>query len=134
MIKQVAHACFVVKDLDATIDFYCNKLGMTKAFDFVRDTGERFGCYIHAGHGTFIEAFRRRDLAESANAGSYQHICLQVDDIQEAVGTLRERGVEVGDAKLGSDQSWQAWLADPDGNRIELHAYTPESRQAPWVN
>jgi hypothetical protein len=35
----------------------------------------------------------------------------------------------VGEVSLGSDQSWQAWLADPDGNRIELHAYTPESKQ-----
>ena len=44
---------------------------------------------------------------------------------------LRARGVEVSDPKLGSDQSWQAWLADPDGNRIELHGYTPDSHQAP---
>jgi hypothetical protein len=35
----------------------------------------------------------------------------------------------VGEVKMGSDHSWQAWLADPDGNRIELHAYTPESNQ-----
>ncbi len=32
---------------------------------------------------------------------------------------------------MGSDHSWQAWLSDPDGNRVELHQYTPESWQTP---
>lgn len=44
-----------------------------------------------------------------------------------------ESGVEVGDITFGSDQSWQAWLKDPDGNNIELHGYTPESKQTPWL-
>jgi lactoylglutathione lyase len=30
---------------------------------------------------------------------------------------------------LGGDQSYQAWLADPDGNRIELHQFTDKSLQ-----
>jgi hypothetical protein len=31
------------------------------------------------------------------------------------------------------DHSWQAWITDPDGNKIELHDYTPESWQAPFL-
>jgi predicted enzyme related to lactoylglutathione lyase len=58
---------------------------------------------------------------------------LEVDDLELTVAALRGRGVEVSNPKLGSDQSWQAWLADPDGNRIELHQYTPKSRQRPWA-
>ena len=57
-------------------------------------------------------------------------MCLEVDDIQRAVADLRAAGAELDDPVLGSDGSWQAWLADPDGNRIELHQYTPESKQA----
>jgi predicted enzyme related to lactoylglutathione lyase len=56
-----------------------------------------------------------------------------VDDIEQTVRALRARGVEVSEVKMGGDQSWQAWLADPDGNRIELHQYTPESWQAPFL-
>jgi predicted enzyme related to lactoylglutathione lyase len=41
--------------------------------------------------------------------------------------------LEITTPALGSDGSWQAWLADPDGNRIELHMYTPESKQAPHL-
>jgi len=39
----------------------------------------------------------------------------------------------VGQITLGSDNSYQCWLDDPDGNRIELHQYTPESRQTPHL-
>ena len=51
---------------------------------------------------------------------SFQHICLEVDDVAKTVVELRGRGIEITEAKLGLDQSWQAWLSDPDGNRIEL--------------
>ena len=39
---------------------------------------------------------------------------LGVDDIEATVANLRERGLEVSDPKLGGDQSWQAWITDPD--------------------
>ena len=130
MITSVAHVCFVVSDLDASIAFYCDQLGLKHAFDFIRDDGERFGVYIHAGERTFIELFIG-ELGEPADGQSYRHICLEVDDIESTVAELRSRGVEVTDPSRGSDRSWQAWLADPDGNRIELHHYTPESRQFP---
>ena len=52
---------------------------------------------------------------------------------EATVATLRERGLEVSDPKLGTDRSWQAWITDPDGNRIELHHYTAESKQAPHL-
>ena len=128
MITSIAHVCFVVKDLDASISFYREKLGMKEAFDFINDEGERFGVYLHAGGRTFIELFTGAPAA-AAESQSYRHMCLEVDDIQRAVADLRAAGVELDDPVLGSDGSWQAWLADPDGNRIELHQYTPESKQ-----
>jgi hypothetical protein len=45
------------------------------------------------------------------------------------IAHLRKLGIAVGDKKLGADQSWQAWLEDPNGIRIELHQYTPDSSQ-----
>ena len=58
--------------------------------------------------------------------------CLEVENLERMVTELRQKGLEVTDPKLGMDQSWQSWLADPDGNRIELHQYTPESKQRNW--
>lgn len=130
MITNLAHVCFTVSDLDRSIEFYGDKLGMAHAFDFIDDSGRRFGVYLHAGGRNFIELFVG-EVGAAAEKPSFRHVCLEVDDIEETVATLRARGVEVTDVKTGSDHSCQAWLADPDGNRIELHQYTPRSKQMP---
>jgi catechol 2,3-dioxygenase-like lactoylglutathione lyase family enzyme len=103
---------------------------MTPAFDFVDERGRRYGLYLHVGGRNFIELFEG-ELGDPAERQSYRHICLEVDDIHATVQALSERGVQVGEVKLGKDQSYQAWINDPDGNRIELHGYTAESWQAP---
>lgn len=132
MITALAHVCFTVKDLDAAIDFYQGKLGFTHAFDFINDQGMRHGVYLHIGGRSFIELFQG-SYQEPAQ-GSYRHFCLEVDDIEATAAELRSRGVEVTEVKLGKDQSYQCWLTDPDGNRIELHQYTAESLQlGPWL-
>ena len=132
MITGMAHACFTVSDLERSLEFYRDALGLKPAFDFVNNEGRRFGIYLHLGGRSFIELFEGQ-LGERADGQSYRHICLEVDDIESTVQTLRERGIEVSDPKLGGDRSWQAWITDPDGNRIELHHYTAESKQAPHL-
>lgn len=132
MITGLAHLCFTVKDLDASIAFYRDVLGLTPAFDFTDERGRRFGAYLRLGGRSFLELFKA-DAVRPADGQAYQHCCLEVDDINKTVADLRERGVEVTAVTLGSDQTWQAWLTDPDGNRIELHQYTAESWQAPWL-
>ncbi|MGC9521329.1 MAG: VOC family protein [Anaerolineae bacterium] len=130
MITGLAHVCFTVSDLDRAVEFYRDQLGLKEAFDFVNDEGYRHGIYLHLGGRNFLELFE--GTLEAAAAGqSFRHICLEVDDIETTAKALRERGVEVSPTKLGRDQSYQAWITDPDGNRIELHQYTPESWQAP---
>ena len=133
MIIGHAHTCFTVSDLDRSIAFYRDKLGLEEAFDFRREDGQRYGVYLYLGERNFIELFEG-ELQESADGQSFRHICLEVDDINETVADLKERGVEISKPKLGRDQSWQAWITDPDGNRIELHQYTPDSWQAPSLN
>lgn len=130
MITGIAHACFTVSDLDRALAFYRDALGLEEAFDFTDDEGRRYGVYLYLGERNFIELFQG-DLGEPAEGQSFRHICLEVDDIEATVKMLRERGVEVSPIKMGRDHSYQAWITDPDGNRIELHHYTPDSWQAP---
>ncbi len=132
MITGLAHICFTVSDLDRAIAFYRDGLGLKEAFDFINENGKRFGVYLHVGGRNFIELFVG-ELGERVDKQSYRHMCLEVDDIETTVEALRARGVEVSPIKLGSDHSYQAWITDPDGNRIELHHYTPESKQTPHL-
>ena len=128
MIKALAHICFHVADIDRSIAFYTDKLGLEHAFDLNDGDGNRVGSYIHTGGRSFIEFFQR-ELADRAGGQSYTHVSLEVDDIEAAVTDLRAKGVEVTDPELAFDHNWQAWLNDPDGNSIELHGYTPKSDQ-----
>jgi glyoxylase I family protein len=133
MITGLAHACFTVVDLDRAISFYRDGLGLKEAFDFVDDNNRRYGVYLHVGGRNFIELFEGK-LDERAVKQSYQHICLEVDDIEATVAVLQDRGIEVSPIKMGRDHAYQAWITDPDGNRIELHHYTPESWQTPHLH
>jgi catechol 2,3-dioxygenase-like lactoylglutathione lyase family enzyme len=131
MIKGLAHVCFVVSNLDASVAFYRDALGMKLAFEFRNAAGARTGAYLHAGDRTFVELFGGKPA--TTEGGAYRHICLEVDDVEKEVRRLGERGIAAEGLKLGADRSWQAWISDPDGNRIELHGYTPESAQIRYL-
>ena len=130
MIKSIAHTCLGVADLERSTKFYRDALGFACAYDFVNDKGERYGQCLHVGSGTFLELFLS---GLKPGEQGHRHVCYEVDDIAAAVAELRKRGIEVTEPKLGSDRTLSAWLADPDGNRIELQEYTPDSKQKPWA-
>ena len=49
--------------------------------------------------------------------------------IDDAVAHIRAAGVAVTDKKFACDDTYQAWITDPNGVRIELFEYTPKSAQ-----
>jgi lactoylglutathione lyase len=65
---------------------------------------------VHDPHGGAVEP------------GGLNHLVVQVRSMPESVAQLTARGIEV-DAPVSPDGSgdlWTAWVADPDGYRIEL--------------
>jgi catechol 2,3-dioxygenase-like lactoylglutathione lyase family enzyme len=129
MITGIAHVCYTVRDLNASIDFYCRKLGMKPAFDFRNEQGELTGIYLLVGDRNFLELFQGEPVQPTVTI-SYGHLCLEIDDIDTTVADLRAQGIAASaPIRPEGDMSWQTWITDPDGNRIELHAYTPESKQ-----
>lgn len=131
MIKGIAHICFIVRDLEATIKFYCDILGFNLAFDYVDEQGKLIGAYLHTGDRNFIELFERTP-SPKAEKQAYQHLSLEVDNMEKTVAHLKSRGIEVTEIGRGGENSWIARFADPEGNKIELQEYTPESRQELW--
>src|SRR5664279_1365824 len=98
MIKGLAHLCFVIKSLDASLDFYVKKLGLTPGFEFRRENGDLFGMYLHVGGRSFIEIFQGT-TEPFREFQSYRHLCFEVDDIEASVSDLRAKGVKVTDPK-----------------------------------
>lgn len=127
MIKQVAHVCIGATDLEQANHFYCDILGMERGFDFIKND-ELYGFYIKAGENTFIEIFIQNDKA-NLDRPIIKHLCLEVEDIDAVIQAIRDKGYDITDKKQGSDQSWQAWVTDPSGVRIELMQYTDKSSQ-----
>jgi len=127
MIKRIAHLCLVSKDLVATERFYTEALGLKKAFYFLRN-GVVIGFYLAIGDDSFIEVFQT-DNVPNGESSAIRHFCLEVDSIDEVSACVRNAGYEITAKQLGSDRSWQAWITDPNGVKIELHEYTPESSQ-----
>jgi catechol 2,3-dioxygenase-like lactoylglutathione lyase family enzyme len=141
MIRQLAHLNFVTNDLPKIIDFYVNKLGMQVQFTLNNKEGVPFGYYFGCGNTTFLEFFDQvlsiqewGGEASELNAGTqYRHFCLEVIGLDVYCENLRRKGMEVSGISTGLDHSRQAWIADPDGNSIELMEYSPESLQLTGV-
>jgi len=127
LIKQVAHVCIFAHDLEATEAFWSGVLGMPVAFRFTRN-GAPYGFYLTAGGRTNIEVFQKSET-QFSDANQINHICLEVNSLDEAVTAIRAKGIAVTDKKLGVDGTWQAWTADPNGVKIELFEYTDKSAQ-----
>ena len=69
MIKGIAHLCIRVVDLEKTSRFYCDGLGLGKAFDFIRD-GKVVGFYLRVGNGNYLEFFQREPVEAGIRAPS----------------------------------------------------------------
>jgi glyoxylase I family protein len=126
-VRQLAHVCIFAKDLAETKAFYRDVLGLEVAFNFTRG-GEWFGFYLDVGGRSNVEVFLKPE-AEYSREDQIHHFCLEVASIDDAVTHIRGLGVEVTDKKRGVDDTWQAWVTDPNGVRIELFEYTAESAQ-----
>ena len=131
MIIGLTHTAVRVTDLSKSLEFYCNLLGLPEQFRLTNDRGEPGLVYLRISERQFIELFPGATSQHSrAEGAAFVHICLEVDDIQASYRELTSRGlVANGEPKLGGDGSWQFWTADPDGNPIEFHQFTTESRQ-----
>ncbi|MBZ9849819.1 VOC family protein [Mesorhizobium sp. CA14] len=126
-VKQLAHVCIFARDLEATRGFYRDVLGMDTRFNFLRD-GRIFGFYLDCGGRSHVEVFEKSE-ARYSEANQINHFCLEVEDIEEAVAHIRSKGVEVTPKKLACDDTYQAWITDPNGVKIELFEYTAKSAQ-----
>lgn len=129
-ITDLGHPAFACHDLDASLAFYA-KLGIHESFRLMHDDGSLMLIYLHIAGDRFIEVFPNGPSAEErAGRQSFMHICLAVDDIHAFVDEIRGEGITIDiEPTMGLDFNVQAWITDPDGNKIELMQYSPESPQ-----
>jgi catechol 2,3-dioxygenase-like lactoylglutathione lyase family enzyme len=105
---------YYVRDLDRSIAFYSDVLGFKLSS---RDAVARL--YVD---DVLVELVPEADQAKLVGNGNAR-LCLEVCDIQEAVSTLRAKGVPARDIR-SVDRGRVAEIEDPDGNEVVLWQYT----------
>lgn len=101
--------------------------------DMERHQEDTWLIYIEVAPHQYLELFPVDPTWEHhqpAHETGYQHLALEVDDIHAAYDKMVACGVKtLTKPSLGVEATWQFWLEDPDGNRIELMQYTENSLQ-----
>ena len=123
---QLLHTMIRVFDLDKSIDFYTNKLGMKLLRKKDYPTGEFTLAFVGYGDedsNAVIELTHNWGQKEPYQLGTaFGHLAIGVPDIYGTCEQLAKAGVKIprppGPMKHGG--SVIAFVEDPDGYRIEL--------------
>lgn len=118
------HVAMKVKDFDATIRFYTEVLGFTKAISWGEET--KRGVMLDAGDGACLEIFESLDEMPRPE-GAFCHLALRTSKCDEVLERVRAAGmqvtIEAKDILLNSDPPTPARIAffkGLNGEVIEL--------------
>jgi len=122
---KILHAMIRVNDLDESIRFYCDVLGMKllkkKDYPSGRFTLAFVG-YGPVSETAVIELTYNWDTHQYDQGTAFGHIALGVEDIYQTCETLRGKGARIvrepGPMKHGGSEI--AFIEDPNGYKIEL--------------
>lgn len=114
LVADIHHVSLNVADADRALRFYRDVLGMT-VLD--RPNFSFAGAWLDAGAGRQVHLIE----TDAVPADVGQHVAFRVDDLDGVVAALRSAGVTVGDpSPVGDTAIRQAFVLDPDGNRLEF--------------
>ncbi|UCC55066.1 MAG: lactoylglutathione lyase [Gammaproteobacteria bacterium] len=122
---RMLHTMLRVGNLDRSIDFYTNVLGMQLLRQQDYPDGKftlAFVGYGDESDNTVIELTHNWDTDHYDLGEGYGHIAIEVDDVYEAVEELKERGGKVIRAAgpMNAGTTIIAFIEDPDGYQVEL--------------
>ena len=142
MLKSFFHTGFVVKDLEKSVDFYSNVLGMRIAArmerkgDFINQVlafpdAHIKGAFVDKGEGHQLELIQYINPASgpggiARNDLGATHLAFYVEDIYKFYEETKERGLQFNNppASLADDhgnlQRKALYAQDPDGNWLEF--------------
>jgi lactoylglutathione lyase len=125
---RIRHTMIRVRDLEQSVEFYTNLLGMTEMRR--RESAERGETVSYVGYGDdedsthALEIVQEHDQPEEfVHGNTYGHVALGVPDVQVLADSLLEAGVKFTTlpqlVRQGSPNRL-AFCLDPDGYEIEL--------------
>ncbi|MBW2282857.1 MAG: VOC family protein [Deltaproteobacteria bacterium] len=126
------HTMVRVADLDASLDFYCNKLGLTETRRHEVEAG-RFTLVFLAAPGdedAQVELTYNWDSEKLEGGRNFGHLAYRVENIYETCQRLADGGVVINRPPR---DGYMAFVRSPDGISIELlQDGGPLPAQEPW--
>jgi lactoylglutathione lyase len=128
------HTMVRVSDLDASLEFYCNQLGLRELSRKDVEAG-RFTLVFLAAPGdeeAQVELTYNWDPEEYSGGRNFGHLAYRVDDIYALCQRLADSGVTINRPPRDGHM---AFVRSPDGISIELlQAGEPMPPKEPWAS
>src|SRR6187431_1051875 len=133
------HTMVRVTDVDKSIDFYCNKLGMKEVRRHESEQGRYTLIFLAASEdeadarsskAPLIELTYNWDPEAYQGGRNFGHLAYEVDNIYETCQRLMDNGVTINRPPRDGNM---AFIKSPDGISIELLQKGPaKPPQEPW--
>lgn len=123
---QFLHTMVRVRDLDASLDFYCAKLGLQEVNRYEVEAGRFTLVFLaapddveraKADKAPLIELTYNWDPEDYDGGRNFGHLAYRVDDIYAACQRLMDHGVTINRPPRDGHM---AFVRSPDGISIEL--------------
>ena len=123
-MADLLHVSLWVADLERALAFYRDGLGFSVAREYVR-RGDEDNVYLDDGTGRELQLKHAPGRAVTAGREGFDHLAVEVEDVDATVGRLGDLGgtLQRGPNEATADGFRYAFVADPDGHRVELVQY-----------
>ncbi|MDR3507159.1 MAG: VOC family protein [Caulobacteraceae bacterium] len=120
------HTMVRVRDLDASLDFYCNKLGLVETRRFDNPAGRFTLVFLSApgdldrakaDEAPLVELTFNWDTEDYQGGRNFGHLAYEVDDIYATCQKLADGGVTINRPPRDGHM---AFIRSPDGISVEL--------------
>ncbi|MCA8887579.1 MAG: VOC family protein [Parvularculaceae bacterium] len=135
------HTMVRVRDLDASLDFYCNKLGLVEVHRVENDKGRFTLVFLAAPddidlarerQAPLVELTYNWDAEDYAGGRNFGHLAYRVSNIYEVCQRLMDGGVVINRPPRDGHM---AFVRSPDGISVELlQAGDALAPQQPWAD
>ena len=135
------HTMVRVADLDASLDFYCAKLGLVEAYRSEHEAGRFTLVYLcapgdearaRADNAPMVELTYNWDPENYEGGRNFGHLAYEVGDIYETCKRLQDAGVVINRPPRDGNM---AFIRSPDNISIELlQKGEPKPPAEPWAS
>jgi len=135
------HTMVRVTDLDKTLNFFCDLLGMVETRRTESEKGRYTNIFLAASQdeeaaknskAPVVELTYNWDPEEYAGGRNFGHLAFEVDDIYGTCQKLMDNGVTINRPPR---DGYMAFIRTPDNISIELlQAGGPKEAQEPWAS